>query len=412
MDIQRLAVVGVSFRNAPLCVREKLAIGAGDLRPALDRLAALPGVAGVVILSTCNRVEAYIDSDADAVGLVAASVFAVADPGLVYRKRGPDAALHAFRVAAGLDAMALGDAQVLGQWKAAFRAAETAGSLSPALLTLRDRAIRAARDARTFTGIGCHALSVSHVAVELVRKVFADLGGRRVLILGSGKMCTRAARRLVEAGARATVVAGREIENARRLAEELGGSAAPPDALAAELAVSDVVVSGTACPNTLITRAMVEAAVHVRGGRPLLIVDIAVPRDVDADVRSVPGVFLYDMDDLRGIADANAGERRRESAAAERVVGSAAAALAREHHEAAPLVVRLRARAEEIRSDEVRRAMSRLGPLSAEQQAAVDAATRAIVNKILHAPTAQLRDLGERGNKADLRFAGALLGLA
>src|SRR5687768_13966219 len=235
--LDRLAVVGLSFRTASLSEREAAAVSAAALPEALARLAALPGVAGAVILSTCNRVEAYVEADASALAAVAAALCPAS--GATYVHRGAEAVRHAFRVAAGLDAMALGDAQVLGQWKTAFRAAEAAGTLGPGLARLRDRAIRAARDARTHTGVGRHALSISHVAVELVRKVFADLSGRRVLILGSGKMCGQAARRLIEAGARATVVAGRHHENATRLADELGGVAVPAEALAAELAGHD-----------------------------------------------------------------------------------------------------------------------------------------------------------------------------
>ncbi len=406
----RLAVVGLSFRSASLSEREAVAVPAAALPAALERLAGIPGVAGAAIISTCNRVEAYVEADADALDAVAAAVCPAACAA-VYRRRGVDAARHAFRVAAGLDAMALGDAQVLGQWKAAFRAAEAAGTLSPALARLRDRAIRAARAARTHTGVGLHALSISHVAVELVRKVFADLDGRRVLILGSGKMCAQAARRLVEAGARATVVAGRHFENATRLAEALGADAVPAEALAAQLAAHDVVVSGTACPTTVIGREMVEAAMRERKGRPQLLVDIAVPRDVEASVRSIPGVFLYDLDDLRAVAEANARERRREAVAAERVVAEAAAAYAAEYDDAAPLVVQLRRRAEEIRREELGRVRVRLGALTAEQESAVEAATRAIVNKLLHTPTSQLRALGREASEEELRFAGSLLGI-
>ena len=409
--LEGLAVVGLSFRSASLDEREGVAVSATELPAVLARVAALPGVAGVAIVSTCNRVEAWLEAGPEAAEAARALLYPRAGPG-VYRHHGEAAARHAFRVAAGLDAMALGDAQVLGQWKAAFRAAEAAGTLSPALARLRDRAIRAARDARTHTGVGRHAVSISHVAVELVRKVFADLSGRRVLILGSGKMCAHAGRRLVDAGARATVVAGRELAHAERLAAALGGVAVPKEALAGELPRHDVVLTGTACPYTLVGRELAEASMRERRGRPQLLVDIALPRDVDPAVRSVPGVFLYDLDDLRAVAEANARERRREAEAAERVVAEAVAAFVAEHHDAAPLVVRLRQRAEEIRVAELRRAEAGLGPLTAEQQAAVDAATRAIVNKLLHAPTTHLRALGQSGNEAALRLAGALLGVS
>jgi glutamyl-tRNA reductase len=185
----------------------------------------------------------------------------------------------------------------------------------------------------------------------------------------------------------------------------------PAEALAAQLATHDVVLSGTACPTTVIGREMVEAAMRERRGRPQLIVDIAVPRDVEASVRSIPGVFLYDLDDQRSVAEANARERRREAGAAENVVAKAAVAYAAEHDDAAPLVVQLRRRAEEIRREELLRAKTRLGGLTAEQEAAVEAATRAIVNKLLHAPTSHIRLLGREASEQELRFAGALLGI-
>ena len=410
MDPLRLAVIGLSFKSATLAEREAVAVPAEALPAALARLAALPGVAGAVILSTCNRLEAYVEAGPEALDGVAALACPGGGAG-VYRHRGLEAGRHGFRVAAGLDAMALGDAQVLGQWKAAFRAAEAAGTLSPGLARLRDRAIHAAREARTHTGVGRHAVSISHVAVEVVRKVFADLAGRRVLILGSGKMCGQAARRLVDAGARATVVAGREVAHAERLARALGGEAVPPEALAGQLPLHDVVVTGTACPLTLVDRAMAEASMRQRKGRPQLLVDIALPRDVDPEVRKVAGVFLFDLDDLRAVAEANARERQREAGAAERVVAEAVEAYAAEDAGRAPLVARLRLRAEEIRRDELARARKGLGALTAEQDAALEAATCAIVNKLLHAPTAHLRELGRAGDQAALRAAGVLLGV-
>jgi glutamyl-tRNA reductase len=410
MDDTRLAVVGTSFRSATLAEREAVAVPEAALPAALARLLAVPGVAGAAILSTCNRLEAWVEADGRALDAVAA-IACPAGGRAVYRREGLDAVRHGFRVAAGLDAMALGDAQVLGQWKAAFKAAEDAGTLSPGLARLRDRAIHAAREARTHTGVGRHAVSVAHVAVDLVRKVFADLRGRSVLVLGSGKMCAHAARRLVDAGAVATVVAGRRLENAERLAAVLGGRAVPPEALAAELPRHDVVVAGTACPLTLIDRAMAEASSRERRGRPQLLVDIALPRDVDPGVREVAGVFLYDLDDLRAVAEANAREREREAGAAERVIAQAVQAYAAEDAARAPLLARLRLRAEEIRREELARARQGLGTLSADQEAALEAATRAIVNKLLHAPTAHLRELGKAGDQAGLRAAGLLLGV-
>jgi glutamyl-tRNA reductase len=414
-----LVVVGVSHKSSPLPVREALAFAKDDLPAALARLRAEAGLAEVMILSTCNRVEVYAaggSAEAERIASVMRAYAALRSrlAPILYRLVGEDAVRHAFRVAAGLDSMVLGEPQILGQLKDAYQAAETAGTLGGVLNALRQRSLSAAKRARTETGIGRHAVSVSHVAVELARKIFGTLDGRRVLLVGAGKMSRLAALRLVREGARATVL-GRTLPRTEELAAALGGRAAGLEDLVPELAQADIVISSTGSPDLVIHRAQVAAARAGRGGRPLFLIDIAVPRDIDPDVRGLSGVFLYDLDDLRSVSEANLRERQREAEAAEALVASEADALAQwqRSQRAVPLLVALRQRGEEIRRAEVEKARRRMGALTAEQERALEAVTTAIVNKLLHAPTVGLKEIArEEGAEGRSRLVRAVLGLS
>jgi glutamyl-tRNA reductase len=412
-----VAVVGVSHHGTPLELRERLAVPAGALPEFLREVCATASLPEAVVLSTCNRFEAYTAGDEAVVERLEAALRARAGRdlgGCLYRMTGEEAVRHAFRVAAGLDSLVVGEPQVLGQVKEAYLAAEQAGTLGPGLTALRHRTFSVAKRARTETGIGRHAVSVSHVAVELARKVFGSLAGRHVVLIGSGKMCAVAARRLAHDGALLSVV-GRTLARAQDLAAQLGARSLPFAALRDEIARADIVISGTAAPSTVIAREDVERAVAGRSGRPLLLVDIALPRDVEPAARAVPGVFLYDLDDLRSVAEANLCARRREASRAEVLVASEAAAFesARRQRGALPLLVELRRRGDAIRRQEVERALRHMGPLSAGQREALEAAAAAIVNKLLHAPTVHLKQLAQDdGEVTQAPLVRALFGLA
>jgi glutamyl-tRNA reductase len=306
-----IVVVGLNHETAPVAVREALAFPKERLSEALARVREEAGLGEAVILSTCNRVEVYgrsTDSSVDAVAEFLARYHSrrledVAPH--LYRLEGEAAVRHAFRVAASLDSMVMGEPQILGQVKEAYEAAEKSGSLGSVLTALRNRSVAAAKRARTETAIGRNAVSVSHVAVELARKIFGELRERSVLLVGAGKMSEVAARQMVRDGARASVLGGRTFEKAEQLAAALGGRAAPLEALRAELARADIVISGTGAPGIVIRREDVEAAQAARRGRPLFLIDIAVPRDVAEDAGKVSGVFLYDLDDIKTVAEAN-----------------------------------------------------------------------------------------------------------
>jgi glutamyl-tRNA reductase len=419
-----IIVIGVSHRTAPLPVREALAFPKEQLRDALLRLRAETGAGEAMILSTCNRVELYARQD-DPGALEALESFlaryhareARELQAVVYRHADGEAIRHAFRVAASLESMVIGEPQILGQVKEAYQAAEEAGTLGAALNALRNRSLAAAKRVRTETGIGRNAVSVSYVAVELARKIFGELKDKNVLLVGAGKMSELAAKHLVRSGARATVLGGRTFEKAAELAAALGGKAAPFESLRDELARTDIVISGTGASGIVIHPADVESARAARRGRharPLFLIDIAVPRDIDPAVRKIGGVFLYDLDDLKAVAEANLRERLKEAAAAEALVEREVREFLdwQKAREAVPLLNELRRRAEEIRRHELDKAKRRIGPLTPEQDEAIEAATIAIVNKLLHSPTVHLKEAARETDAPEqLSLIRKLLGL-
>jgi glutamyl-tRNA reductase len=419
-----IVVVGVSHRTAPLAVREALAFPREQLRDALLRLRAETGASEAMILSTCNRVEVYArQDDASAVSTLGAFLCRYhgtdereLEPAL-YRLAEADAIRHAFRVAASLESMVIGEPQILGQVKEAYQAAEEAGTLGASLGALRNRSLAAAKRVRTETGIGRNAVSVSYVAVELARKIFADLKDKNVLLVGAGKMSELAAKHLVRSGARATVVGGRTLARAAELAAALGGRAVPLETLRDELARADIVISGTGAAGIVIHEADVESARAARRGRharPLFLIDIAVPRDIDPAVRNLGGVFLYDLDDLKAVAEANLRERLKEAAAADALVEREIRDFLgwQKARGAVPLLNEMRRRAEEIRRAELEKLKRRLGPLTPEQEEALEAATAAIVNKLLHPPTVHLKEAAQESDAPEhLSLIRKLLGL-
>jgi glutamyl-tRNA reductase len=313
--------------------------------------------------------------------------------------------------------MVIGEPQILGQVKEAYQAAEEAGTLGSALNALRNRTLAAAKRVRTETGIGRNAVSVSYVAVELARKIFHDLKDKNVLLVGAGKMSQLAAKHLVRCGGRATVMGGRTFAKAAELAAALGGRAVPLESLRDELARADIVISGTGASGIVIHEADVASAHAARRGRqarPLFLIDIAVPRDIDPAVRKMRGVFLYDLDDLKAVAEANLRERLKEAAAAEALVDREVRDFLgwQKARGAVPLLNEMRQRGENIRRAEVEKLKRRLGPLTPEQEEALDIATSAIVNKLLHPPTVHLKEAVQDADAPEqLSLIRKLLGL-
>jgi len=417
-----LFVAGLSHRNAPVELREQLAVDEDKLRELLRDVAATGVVREALILSTCNRVEVYAIADVPGEartatfrqlcrhrGVEPASVETV-----LYTHADGEAVRHAFRVASSLDSMMIGEPQILGQVKDAFALAQSCETVGPALHTLFTQAFTVAKKVRTETEIARHAVSVSFAAVELAKKIFAGLDGKAVLLVGAGKMSELAARHLIEQGAFPLYVANRTWARAQELARALAGTAVPFDELATALATVDIVITSTGAPEPVIRREFVQPLVHSRRGRPLFFIDIAVPRDVEDSVNTLDGVYCYDIDDLKQVVDANIRERLREAHRAEALVEREVAKfLARLGDvEVIPTIVSLRERLEIIRSGEVKRTLARLPGATPETREAIEALSAAIVNKILHAPITKLRESSRAGSpRSWLELVHELFGL-
>ncbi len=417
-----LFVAGLSHRNAPVELREQLAVDEDKLRELLRDVAATGVVREALILSTCNRVEVYaiadVPDEARTVtfrqlcrhrGVEPASVETV-----LYTHADGEAVRHAFRVASSLDSMMIGEPQILGQVKNAFALAQSCETVGPALHTLFTQAFTVAKKVRTETEIARHAVSISFAAVELAKKIFAGLDGKAVLLVGAGKMSELAARHLIEQGAFPLYVANRTWSRAQELARALAGTAVPFDELATALAAVDIVITSTGAPEPVIRREFVQPLVHSRRGRPLFFIDIAVPRDVENSVNTLDGVYCYDIDDLKQVVDANIRERLREAHRAEALVEREVAKfLARLGDvEVIPTIVSLRERLEIIRSGEVKRTLARLPGATPETREAIEALSAAIVNKILHAPITKLRESSRAGSpRSWLELVHELFGL-
>ncbi|MEM9071074.1 MAG: glutamyl-tRNA reductase [Myxococcota bacterium] len=401
-----LLVVGLSHHTASLELREKLAVDDQELA-ALLKEATSEVVGEAVVISTCNRVELYGASDDPAAAAARARRFLSGKAGKkldeeLYTHRGRDAVRHAFRVASSLDSMVVGEPQILGQVKQAFESASSVGVVGPLLGRCFQRALAVAKRVRTETGIAEGTVSVSSIASELARKIFGDLQGRRVVLLGAGEMGEAAAKALAGSGARLRVV-NRSAKRAEKVVAVCGGEAVRIEQLAAELVAADVVITSTASPNYVLTVDLMRDVVRARRHRPLFLIDIAVPRDVDPRVGELATVFCYDVDDLQRVAEENLSIRRKEAAAAERIVSVEVAEFEawRRSLDLTPTIVALRAHFQEVVRRELERTRPRLGEMTSAQEKALDRMTQAMVNKLLHRPLMALKK-GDPGEAAEL----------
>ena len=402
-----LTLIGVNYKTAPIELRERIAISRDDLPETTRALAAVPGVSECMIVSTCNRVEllAAVESpDADLTGFLHRH-FGL-DPALlqphIYQQRDQDAVRHLFRVAASLDSMVVGEPQILGQVKEAFAVARASGTVAGQLEHLLQSAFAAAKKVRTETEIGSSSVSIASVAVDLARKIFGSLQGRTVFLVGAGKMSELAARHLVQQGAGTILVTNRTQERARLMAEQFNGRVIPFDQLYEAVSEADIVISSTGAPHPIFLREHGQAFMHRRRNKPMFFIDIAVPRDVDPAMGKLEGVFVYDIDDLQAVAAAHMEERTRVASDAETLISREVDRFQQKLRtvNVAPAIVALQHQAEEIRKAELRRMQSRLGTLSPDQAAAVEALTRGLVNKFLHPPMQALKQAARDGNSA------------
>jgi glutamyl-tRNA reductase len=404
-----LALIGVNYKTAPIALRERIAISREDLPEATRALGAVEGVMECMIVSTCNRVEllaAVETPDADLTGFLHRQFGlerALLEPH-IYKQTDRDAVRHLFRVAASLDSMVVGEPQILGQVKEAFAVARAAGTVSGQLEHLLQSAFAAAKKVRTETEIGSSSVSVASVAVDLAKKIFGSLQGRTVFLVGAGKMSELAARHLVQQGAGAILVSNRTQDRARQMADQFAGRVIPYEQLYEAASEADIVISSTGAPHPIFRREHGHAFMQRRRNRPMFFIDIAVPRDVDPAMGDLEGIFVYDIDDLQAVAAQHLAERSREASDAETLI---AGEVERFHQRqrtvnVAPAIVALQRQAEEIRQAELRRVQARLGGLSAEQIAAVEALTRGLVNKFLHPPMQALKQAAREGDQVRL----------
>ena len=394
-----LVLVGLSHKTAPIEIRETLTFPAPVQPVALAALTGRAEVAEAVILSTCNRTEVYAVASAQGGGVDAVIDFLATFHSLdrhelvryLYIETGQAVVKHLFRVVASLDSMVVGEAQILGQTKEAYEHAFESGATGRALNKLFRQSFEVGKRVRTETAIGESAVSISYAAVELAKKVFDTLDGRTILILGAGKMSELTAKHLVSNGVARVFVANRTFARAEELAERFEGIAVPYEQLYDYLGKSDIVISSTAATEYVITKKDLAPVVRHRS-EPLFLIDIAVPRDIDPAVNDLGGAFLYDIDDLSGVVESNLEERMTEARRAEVIIDEEIASFLGwlESMEVVPTVAAIRAKAEIIRQMELEKAFKRLD-LSDKDRKTVEALTCAIVNKMLHGPTARLK---------------------
>jgi len=411
-----VVVIGVNHRTSPLSVLERVAISGDQIVKALHDVCSRPNVSEAVVLSTCNRIEIYAVAERfhgafGDIRDVLCTIGGLAPDELhphLYSQHDDAAISHLFEVAAGLDSAVLGESEILGQVRNAWELARTEGGAKAKLNLLFRHALEVGKRARTETGIARGTASVSHAAVEMAQERLGSLDGRRVLVVGAGEMAEGTAVALRGAGVGEIAVTNRTNERAVALAARVGGRVHPLADLGPAIAEADLVVSCTGAGSVVIDTDTVELGLADRGSRPLLIVDIAVPRDIDAGVGQLPGVTLLDLDDLRAWAERGLQARAGEAERVRHIVGEEV-----ERHlldaaarQAAPLVASLRAKADVIRQSELDRFQSKLADLSPAQRDAVEALTMGIVNKLLHDPSVRLKE--DAGSPRGERYASAV----
>lgn len=393
--------LGMNHKTAPVAVRERLALTERTQEAVLAALTAAEPVQESVIVSTCNRLEVYAVVTRYHEAMEALVKLLSEHSGLplndllphLYFHHHHEVARHLFRVSCGLDSMVIGEDEILGQVREAYRSAEKNGCVGRLLHELFQRALRVGKRARAQTAIGEHAASVSYAAVELARQQLGSLAGRSVMVVGAGAMAERAADTLRRHGTAPVTFVNRTLEHAEALAQRWQGEALALDRLPDMLTQVDIAIFSTAAPHHLLSAGDLRAAMAQRGGRPLLVIDIAVPRNVDPEAASVPGVTLFDIDGLQQIIAENLRQREAEVPAVEALIRQEVASFSQwlEQQEIAPLIRSLRQKAEEIRQEELAKLKQKLPELNRRQWALIETATAVIVNKILTTPTQRLK---------------------
>ncbi|MGB7738010.1 MAG: glutamyl-tRNA reductase [Steroidobacteraceae bacterium] len=399
-----LVVVGINHRTAPVEVRERVVFEPARIPEALQQLRNLPDVHETVIVSTCNRTELYCVTEN--IGQAELGDWLQRYHGIgvplhhsLYHHDEDKAVTHAFSVASGLDSMVLGEPQILGQLKDAYRIAHEAGTTGPVLHRLFQSAFSVAKRVRTETKIGANAVSVASAAVAMARTVFASFDNRTALLVGAGETVALAARHLYADGLRRMIIANRSVDRARELAAEFHGFAIGLDEIANHLKEADIVIASTAAPPSIITRHMTEQALRARKRRPMFMVDIAVPRDIDADVAELEDVYLFTVDDLQSVVNENLEGRRQAAREAGALIDAEVERFAHllRTRDAAPLIRRLREEADRTRQRTLEQARVMLAH-GKSQDEVLSFLANTLTNRLIHAPSQRLRDAAETGD--------------
>ncbi|MDK2821233.1 MAG: glutamyl-tRNA reductase [Clostridia bacterium] len=398
-----IIAVGLNHRTAPVEIREQLAYTRHDLPVVMKELRNYSSVNGCVILSTCNRTELYITCNTEADGIAAGKTFLSNSCRLnleelekfLYTFNTPHTVCHLFRVSAGLDSMILGEDQILAQVAEAYEIARESGTTNNVLNTLWQQAISVGKRVRTETRIDSNAVSISYAAVELARQVFdRKLEGKTILVIGAGKMSTLAARYLKDNGVTSVLVSNRSYDRAVALANSIGGRAIRFDLLEEYLKRADIVISCTAASHYILRREQIAKICSERDGRPLMLVDIAVPRDIEPEVRSLPGIKLYDIDDLQKVVLDNLEERKVAARQAEGIISVEIDEFFQWFGSlyAVPTIVALKKKAESIKKSELTKAFNRLGDLTSREQKIISSLANTILNKFVHDAVINLKE--------------------
>ena len=409
-----ILLIGLNHKTAPVEIRECIGFTGDESQQALLDLHALEAIHEVLLVSTCNRVEVLAttpDKDAAARQIVTFlsemnNIPAADFEGNLYQHAGDEAVRHMFRVAASLDSMVVGEPQILGQIKEAYRAAATKRTSGVILNRLLHKTFLVAKRIRTETGIGDHAVSISYAAVELARKIFGDLEGRKVLLIGAGEMAELAVEHLIRNRADAVLVANRTFERGVELARRFNGRAIRFDEITDGLETVDIVISSTGAADYVIRRDQARGVMRRRRNRPLFFIDIAVPRDIDPEINRLNNIYVYDIDDLKGVIEENIEDRQRAATKGERLVDEAVIRFRQwyESLDVVPTIVGLRRKFEQVIRAEVGRTCPG-GSAQGVAEDALDKMVNALVNKILHDPTTILKCEEGHGNKAQLLAA-------
>ena len=404
----KFSIIGVNHRTAPVEVRERLSLDQRALADALRKLKRRPGIQEGIILSTCNRVEVAVTVDDESeTGDLAQEVFADTQQAdadwlseFTYRYDGNEAIRHLFRVAASLDSMVIGEPQILGQLKAAYASAKAAGTVSGALEGVLTRAFQVAKRVRSETAIGENAVSVSYVAVELARQIFGRLDDTAVMLIGAGKMSELAARHLRRAGASQIFVANRTHDRAVEMARIFEGKVVSYDEFIEALPGVDIVITSSGAPHYILKKESVRHVIEARRNKPVFLIDIAVPRNIEPAVNELDNVFLYDIDDLQQVVDENIRSRQQEAQEAESIIDEEVDKMVTrlKVREVKPTIISLQQQLEEMRRAEVERVQGKLEGLTPAQREAVESLTRGLMNKVAHGPICELRRQAARPN--------------